>query len=291
MPAAPTFDLQSHSLHSDGELAAAEVVRAAAAAGVELLALTDHDTVDGVDEALAAGVREGVRVVPATELSAVQQGAVDVHILGYKLDHHNRALGDALETFRADRELRAERMIARLAELGVVLERAPLEARRAAGKPIGRPHLAAAALAHPDNAARLAAEELGDTGAFIVAYLVPGRPGYVPRLAPTVEDAIGVIHGAGGVAVWAHPFWDVDAGAEVVATIDRFDALGVDGVEVFYPSHTRAHVELLAERCERLGLLQTGSADFHGPDHPHFNRFRAFELYGRDPVLGPIGLG
>jgi 3',5'-nucleoside bisphosphate phosphatase len=286
---APTFDLQSHSLQSDGELAPAEVVRAAAAAGVELLALTDHDTVDGVDEALAAARRHGVRLTPATELSAVQEDAVDVHILGYEINHGDRLFRDRLESFRADRELRAERLAERLDQLGFVLARGPLEQRRAAGKPIGRPHLATAVISHPDNAARLAAEGLGDIGAFIEMYLVPGAPAYLPRLRPSVTEAIDAIHAAGGVAVWAHPFWDVDTDDEVLATIERFKRLGIDGVEVFYTSHTRAHVELLAHRCAQLGLLQTGSTDFHGPGHGFFDRFRAFELYGREPVLGPIG--
>jgi predicted metal-dependent phosphoesterase TrpH len=289
VPATPTFDLQSHSLQSDGELAPAEVVRAAAAAGVELFALTDHDTVDGVDEALAAALRHGVRLTPATELSAVQEDAVDVHILGYEVDHRDVSFLDRLESFRADRELRAERLVARLEQLGFGLEDAPLEQRRAAGKPIGRPHLAAAVLSHPDNAARLAAEGLDDIGPFIKRYLIPGAPAYLPRLSPSVAEAIDAIHAAGGVAVWAHPFWDVDTDDEVLETIDRFRALGVDGVEVFYPSHTRAHVDLLADRCAELELLQTGSTDFHGPEHGLFNRFRGFELYDREPVLGPIG--
>jgi predicted metal-dependent phosphoesterase TrpH len=264
-------------------------VRAAAAAGVELLALTDHDTVAGVDEALAEAHQHGLRITPATELSAVQEDAVDVHVLGYEIDHRDATFRDRLEAFRADRALRAERLMKLLEQLGFALDTALLDQRRAEGEPIGRPHLAAAVLSHPDNAARLAAEGLEDQGAVIEAYLVPGAPAYLPRLHPNVAEAIRAIHDAGGVAVWAHPFWDVEASAEVLATIDRFHALGLNGVEVFYPSHTRAHVELLAEHCAALGLLQTGSTDFHGPGHSLFNRFRAFELYGREPVLGRIG--
>jgi predicted metal-dependent phosphoesterase TrpH len=100
-----------------------------------------------------------------------------------------------------------------------------------------------------------------------------------------------VIHAAGGVAVWAHPYWDIDQDAEVLARIDAFAAAGLDGVEVFYPSFTAAQTHLLADRCEALGLLTTGSADFHGPEHPRFNAFRAFDLHGREPRLGPIAAG
>ena len=151
----PAFDLQSHSLHSDGELPAAQVVENAALAGVELLALSDHDTVDGVDEALAAGAVHGVRVVPATEISAVDGDYEDLHVLGYGIDHRSSLLGERLLDARADRERRADAMSDRLRELGFEVDPGPIDARKAAGKPVGRPHLAAAVLAHPANAERL----------------------------------------------------------------------------------------------------------------------------------------
>jgi 3',5'-nucleoside bisphosphate phosphatase len=285
------FDLQSHSLHSDGELAAAQVVENAAAAGVRLLALSDHDTVDGVDEALATGALHGVRVVPATEISAVDGPYEDLHVLGYGIDHRSALLNERLLDARGDRERRAERMARRLRELGFEVDPAPIEARKAAGKPVGRPHLAAAVLAHPANAERLAEEGHADVSSFIPAYLIQGKPGYVARTHPTVEEAIGWIHDAAGVAVWAHPFWDIEAEDEVLAAIERYREAGLDGVEVFYASHTRAQTELLADRCEELGLLATGSSDYHGPDHRLFSRFRAFDLHGREPNLGPIAHG
>ena len=185
--AAPTFDLQAHSLHSDGELPAAEVVTRAAEAGVELFALSDHDTVDGVQEALNAGAQAGIRVVPAVEISAVGEGEGDLHLLGYGIEHDDARLRARLEEYRADRELRAERMTERLEESGFALERAPLDARRAAGKPIGRPHLATAALSHGDNAARLEAEDIVEVGDFIESYLVPGAPAWLPRRAGSQE--------------------------------------------------------------------------------------------------------
>jgi adenylyl-sulfate kinase len=285
------FDLQSHSVHSDGELAAAQVVENAAAAGVRLLALSDHDTVDGVDEALAAGALHGVRVVPATEISAVDGPYEDLHVLGYGIDHRSALLNERLLDARGDRERRADAMAARLRELGFEVDPAPIDARKAAGKPVGRPHLAAAVLAHPANAERLAEEGHDDVSSFIPAYLIQGRPGYVARTHPTVEEAIRWIHDAAGVAVWAHPFWDVDAGDDVLAAIERYREAGLDGVEVFYTSHTRQQTLLLADRCEALGLLATGSSDYHGPDHRLFSRFRAFDLHGREPNLGPIAHG
>jgi 3',5'-nucleoside bisphosphate phosphatase len=287
----PAFDLQSHSLHSDGELAAAQVVENAASAGVRLLALSDHDTVDGVDEALAAGALHGVRVVPATEISAVDGPYEDLHVLGYGIDHRSGLLNERLLDARGDRERRAGAMAKRLGELGFEVDPAPIEARKAAGKPVGRPHLAAAVLAHPANAARLAEEGHSDVSSFIPAYLIQGKPGYVARTHPTVEEAIGWIHDAAGVAIWAHPYWDIKADDEVLAAIDRYREAGLDGVEVFYASHSQEQTLLLADRCERLGLLATGSSDYHGPGHRLFSSFRAFELHGREPNLGPIAHG
>jgi adenylyl-sulfate kinase len=146
-------------------------------------------------------------------------------------------------------------------------------------------------LAHPANAERLAAEGHSDVSSFIPAYLIQGKPGYVARTHPTVEEAIGWIHEAAGVAVWAHPFWDIESEEEVLAAIDRYHAAGLDGVEAFYTSHTPEQTALLADRCEELGLLSTGSSDYHGPDHRLFSRFRAFDLNGRTPNLGPIAYG
>lgn len=286
---AATFDLQSHSRCSDGELAPADVVAAAAAAGIELLALTDHDTVAGVDEAVAAArAHGGIRVVPATELSAVHGPHEDLHLLGYGIDHRDPALLAALEDFRADRARRIEAMAMRLRELGFALDDATLAERRAAGLPLGRPHLADAVLRHPGNAERLAAEGIDGRDALFPAYLVPGAPGYVPRSRPTVEEAIELVHRASGVAVWAHPFWDLASPSEVLATLEEFATKGLDGVEAFYPTHTRDQTLLLVEAAADRDLLTTGSTDFHGPGHERFAGFGAFDLHGCEPRLGPI---
>jgi 3',5'-nucleoside bisphosphate phosphatase len=283
----PTFDLQAHSIHSDGTLGAADVVAHAARAGVQLLALTDHDTTDGVAEARTAARAHGIALSPAAELSAVHGGYEDLHILGYEIDDDDDDLIAALHDFRGDRARRIEQMADRLRELGFELDDAPLRARRAAGKPIGRPHLADAMLAHPANARRLQDEGIDGRDALFPPYLIPGAAAYVARSRPTVAQAIEVIHGAGGVAVWAHPFWDVDDQTETLATLRAFVDAGLDGVEAFYATHTQAQTEALYRAAD--GLLTTGSADFHGPEHERFNAFRAFELHGLEPNLGPIG--
>ena len=284
----PIFDLQSHSIHSDGALEARDVVASAAAAGVELLALSDHDTVDGVQQALDAASDLGVRLVTAVEISSVDRHKQDLHVLGYLIDHRDSVLRDRLSAWRDDREQRAEAMGAALRELGYELDESEISRRRAEGKPIGRPHLADAVVHHPANAQRLRDEGLAERSAFLEAYLIDGKPAFKLRTTPTVTESIEAIHDAGGVAVWAHPFWDVADAGDVLATIDRFREWGLDGVEAFYATHTREQAEMLADRCAELGLLSTGSSDFHGPAHKLFSRFRAFSTYGREPALGAI---
>ncbi len=283
---APRFDLQSHSLRSDGALEPAAVVAAAAAAGVSMLALTDHDTVDGVAEAIGAGAEHGVTIVPAVEISTVDALGEDFHVLGYGIDPADDGLAVALERWRADRAARIDRMADQLTLLGLPPDRTEIEARRAAGLPVGRPHLANAAI--EANGERLHADGLDECSAFLEAYLCKGRPAYSRRTTPTVPEAIEAIHAAGGVAVWAHPFWDLAEDDDVTGALERFSDAGLDGVEAFYATHDGHQTRLLCAAADRLGLLTTGSADFHGPQHSRFSRFRAFELHGLQPRLGPI---
>ncbi|HTT27153.1 MAG TPA: PHP domain-containing protein, partial [Solirubrobacteraceae bacterium] len=151
----PTFDLQSHSLHSDGALEPGDVVATAAQEGVELLALSDHDTVDGVQAAADAAAGLGVRLAPAVEISSVDRNKQDLHVLGYQIDHHDQALRERLRDWREDRERRAEAMADALRELGYELDDSEIARRKAQGKPIGRPHIADAVVHHPANSQRL----------------------------------------------------------------------------------------------------------------------------------------
>ena len=263
-------------------------MRAAAAAGVQLLALSDHDTAAGVPEAALAAADEGIGLVPATEITAIWEGSQDLHVLGYLIDPGDPTLVSTLERSRSDREHRAQAMADALRDFGYELDEGALARRSAEGKSIGRPHLAQAVVSVEANHDRLESEGLLDPTAFLVAYLIEGKPAFKPRQAPTVAESIELIHAAGGVAVWAHPFWDVKDPAAVLAAIDTFRAAGLDGVESFYVAHTREQTELLVDYCAKLGLLSTGSSDFHGPEHQTFSRFRAFDTYGLAPVLGPI---
>jgi predicted metal-dependent phosphoesterase TrpH len=282
------FDLQSHSYHSDGELAPAEVVANAAAAGVELLALSDHDSVAGVEEAAAAAREHGIGLVTATEISTKHGDREDLHVLGYGVDVSSAELVERLAGFRGARERRAEDMAEALRANGWELDESPIEARRAEGKSIGRPHLAQAVVAHPANRERLEREDVNDVSPFIANYLITGKPGFVARAFPSVAEAIELIHSAGGVAIWAHPFWDVEDPEAALGLAAEFADFGVDGIEAFYATHDERQTGLLVDFCSERGLLTTGSSDYHGPDHKLFSRFLAYETFGREPNLGPI---
>ena len=266
----------------------AAVVAAAHEAGVELLALSDHDTVDGLDEAFdAAAATDGkLTLVSAVEISSLDLGDKDLHILGYGIDHHDPVLLARLQLWREDRWTRGERMAEAMRENGwqVTLP-------QRGDQPLGRPHIAAAIFDDPANAQRAAAEGLAYSTELLVAYLVPGAPGYRGRTAPTVGQAVEAIHEAGGKAIWAHPYWDFRDEDQHEATrdvLERFAALGGDGVEAFYTSHTEDETRRLVELAAGLDMLTTGSADFHGPKNPNFSGFRNFSLYGLEPNLGPI---
>ncbi|CAN5506132.1 PHP domain-containing protein [soil metagenome] len=257
------IDLQSHSTVSDGELPPAEVVAAAAAAGIETMALTDHDAVDGLAEAIAAAESHGIEIVPAAEISCIHAHIDDLHVLGYWIDIE--AMRPMCERAQAERVTRAEEIVAKLNSLGVDVDFE--EAKRQAGdaSSVGRPHIAKAAGTKPD-----------EMGAFFEEYLIPGAKAFVSRRWPTAAEAIDLIRAAAGTPVLAHPFWDIDEPTEVEALIDNLD---IDGVEVFYPAHDRAQTEFLVGVCRDRGLAATASSDFHGPNHKMFSTFGAYETF------------
>ncbi|MEX0973709.1 MAG: PHP domain-containing protein [Solirubrobacterales bacterium] len=265
------IDLQSHSTVSDGQLAPAGVVEEAAKAGVSTLALTDHDAIAGVPEAAEAAAKLGVELVPAIEMSCVHEFAEDLHVCGYWVDLE--AIGPACERAQRERVSRAGEIVEKLRAEGfeLTLDDAVREAGDALS--IGRPHIARAAGAS------------GDLGPFFEEYLVPGAKAFVPRRWPTAEQAVQVIKRAGGVAVVAHPYWDISDPAEVEELIR---ALDVDGVETFYPTHSKQQTEHLLALCEELDLTPTASSDYHGPTHKTFAAFGAYDTYGLAEPQVPV---
>jgi len=257
------IELQAHSTVSDGQLEPAAVVQAAAEAGVTTLALSDHDAVAGVPRAEAVAFGLELALVPAVEMSCVHEYADDLHVLGYWIDVE--AIAPACERAQKERVARAGEIVERLRTFGfrLTLEDAIAEAGDALS--VGRPHIARAAGAKQD--------QMND---FFAEYLVPGAKAFVPRAWPSAEQAVRLIHEAGGVAVVAHPYWDVKDPEQVEALIA---ALDVEGVEAFYPDHSREQTEHLLAICSQRGLTPTASSDFHGPTHKTFSRFGAYRTY------------
>jgi predicted metal-dependent phosphoesterase TrpH len=257
------IELQSHSTVSDGQLAPARVVEEAAKAGVTTLALTDHDAVAGVPEAEAAARDAGLELVPAIEMSCVHEYAEDLHVCGYWVDLEK--IAPACERAQHERRNRAGEIVENLRREGFDLTLADAIREAGAADSIGRPHIARAAGAS------------GDLGPFFEEYLVPGAKAFVPRRWPSAEQAIELIRAAGGVAVVAHPYWDIPEPEKVEHLIRTLQA---DGIETFYPSHTREQTAHLLSLCAELSLVPTASSDYHGPTHKTFATFGAYDTYG-----------
>lgn len=245
---APAFvDLQVHSTASDGALPPAAVVEAAAAAQLHAMALTDHDTVDGLAEAEDAGRRLGVRIVRGVEFSTYFVDD-ELHLLGLHLAHPD-TMAAALERLKADRVARAEEIVEILNRHGVPLTMEAVRAE-AGDAAVGRPHIARAMVAG------------GWVGEFRDAFdkwIGWKRPAYVPRERFEVADAITLVHEAGGLAVWAHP-----GESATIPRLTRLKALGLDGVECLHPSHPPYLVTRLVEHAEKVELLPSGGSDWHG---------------------------
>jgi predicted metal-dependent phosphoesterase TrpH len=240
-------DLHAHSTASDGSATPTGLVAAARQAGLAAIALTDHDTIGGLREAIAAARGSDLRVVPGVELSAVDPSG-ETHLLGLHLSDLD-SIDAQLRELREMRRTRAERIVQRLNALGVAVTMDEVLVQSAGGA-IGRPHVARALVAKgfaPDL--RTAFDR----------FLGAGRPAFVQKDRLSLADAIGIVHRGGGIAVLAHP------GAS--ATADRLKALatlGLDGVEVRHPSHDDAEIGRIMGLTERLGLLPSGGSDWHG---------------------------
>jgi 3',5'-nucleoside bisphosphate phosphatase len=244
----PTVDLHMHSTASDGMFPPAEVVRRAHAARLSAIALTDHDCIDGVLEARDTATPLGLRVVTGVELSAMDDEGDELHLLGLHVDDL-AVLESPLAHFRLTRATRADQMIERLAALGVPLAREAVD-QMAGGGVIGRPHVARALVQ---------AKHARDLRDAFDRFLGFGRPAYVAKEHFALTDAIALVHAAGGIAVWAHP------GSQ--GSSDRVQALaaiGLDGLEVFHPSHSTADIERLAVLAEAFDLVTSGGSDWHG---------------------------
>jgi predicted metal-dependent phosphoesterase TrpH len=243
-------DLHVHTTASDGALTPSEVVRAAVVAHLSAIAITDHDTTDGLDEALAAGGGTTTAVLPGVELSVDEKTGSDVHVLGLLVDHRDPALAVTLAGLRLEREERAAAMVAALAAAGHPIDLESVKTISGSGS-IGRVHVARALVA--------AASAPSIEAAF---RLLIGRdaPFYFRKRTLSAAEAIDAIHGAGGVAVLAHPGVSGESAFPVLL------AAGIDGIEAFHAEHSAADQQRFARLAAKHGLLVTGGSDFHAPD-------------------------
>jgi predicted metal-dependent phosphoesterase TrpH len=255
------IDLHCHSTASDGLLAPAEVARRAAANGVDLLALTDHDNLDGLPAARAAADESGMRFINGVEIS-IEWGGLQVHILGYNFDANDAALNAGLESIRSGRVDRARRMAADLEKAGIpgCFE----GAMRFAANPnlISRSHFA-----------RYLVEQrvCKDMRSVFDSYIVPGRPGYVQHHWATLEESVGWVLGAGGIAAIAHPGRYKLSRAEMRTMLDEFKRLGGQAIEIVSGSHSAENVTVFGRLAREYGFMASCGSDFHGPGESYID--------------------
>lgn len=241
-------DLHIHTNYSDGEYPPKEVVRRAARAGLSVIAITDHDNILGIEEAVEEGEAIGVSVLPGVELSAEDNGS-DIHILGYLFDYRNEELRDTLEFFREERLKRAKIIVEKLRGMGVSLEMEEVLEEAGHGA-VGRPHIAHVLIKRGYVATVREAFE---------NYLGYESPAYVPKFKMTVKDAIDLIKKAGGIPVMAHP--GLSAPPHKVM---EFIGLGLLGLEIWHPEHDEDTVAFYSRVADEHGLVKTGGSDYHG---------------------------
>ena len=243
----PVLELHCHTTCSDGSLTPAELVNYAAQRGVKALAITDHDTMAGWDEAIATATPLSLEIVPGLELSTVHNGR-SLHVLGFYPDEQK--LQAPLQVRVEGRKRRARKMAEKLAELGYPIELPDMSGSMAPG----RPHIA--------SALKKAGHVNSHEEAF-ERFLKDDGPAYVPYEKFTVQEGIQLLLSCGAVPVWAHPY--IFRGGSVETVLPELLEAGLMGLEVYHPTHSPSNVRKLEEYCQKYGLLMTGGSDYHGP--------------------------
>lgn len=241
-------DLHIHTSYSDGADTPAEVVARAKALGLGAVAITDHDTLEGIKPAIAAGREHNLEIIPGVELGSAYQEQ-EVHILGYLIDVQDREFLTRLSSIRSDRELRMESMVKKLQALGFPVNLDRVRAISGEGS-IGRPHLAAALVETGMVKTMTEAFDL---------YIGQGKPAYVPRTKITPAEAVRMIRDCGGVAVLAHPGLH-----KIQVPLEELIAAGIAGLEVHHPAHSRELAGYYERLAREKGLIATGGSDYHG---------------------------
>jgi 3',5'-nucleoside bisphosphate phosphatase len=261
-----SIDLHAHTTASDGSLTPAELVELAVRTGLSALAVTDHDTVGGLDEAMEAATRASLELVPGIEL-AVTYPSGRFHMLGYLIDPASPILCGRLRLLQENRAKRNERMVAKMQGLGLAVTMKDVREASGGGQ-IGRPHMALALMRKG---------LVGSVQEAFEKYLADGAAAHVPKDKITPQEGIDLIHAAEGLAVMAHPAslgLDDDA---LFSELHRLRGLGLDGVECYYSQHTPWRTEALLGMAERAELMPTGGSDFHGTPKPNVFLGKVYE--------------
>jgi 3',5'-nucleoside bisphosphate phosphatase len=266
------IELHTHTTYSDGILTPQQLVDRAAHAGVKALAITDHDTLHGWNEAIAAAKQYQMEIIPGVELSTVHNGR-SLHILGY---YPQRALLESPLTERlAGRKRRAKQMVANLSQMGYPLELEQLDANMA----LGRPHIASA---------MIRAGYVSSSQEAFERFLGEDRPAYVHYEKFSIQEGISLIRDCGGIPVWAHPY--LFRGGKVEDVLPDLLAAGLMGLEVYHPHHGNNKVHRLQQLCQEHNLLITGGTDYHGSDldHPENERWQLNQFNLPLSLLEPL---
>ena len=256
------IDLHMHSSYSDGSSSLEELLAEARRIGLTAIALTDHDTIDGVPEFMRLGEQHGIRTVPGVEISVDTKlpNNGHMHILGLLIDPQSVTLRDTLNELMTQRNLRAQKIIRKLNDLDVDITREELEAEAGEGA-IGRPHVAAILVRKG---------VVGSIQEAFDVYLAKGQPAYMDKMKLGEADAIAMIKDAGGLAIMAHPhLMHYDSVDEAVEKISSMKALGLDGFEVYYSGMPAEYTTRLLKLAGEMDFAISGGSDFHGSNKPH----------------------
>ena len=251
------IDLHLHSTFSDGTYTPEQLVKMAKTTGLKAISITDHDTVDGTQEAVDAGAEYGVRVIPGVELSVFLDD-FNFHLLGYQFDWRDQTLNTKLDKLQESRSRRNSVIISKLRELGLDISEEELQEISRNGQ-TGRPHIA-----------RLLVEKkvVRDIDQAFALYLRKGKPGYARRFIYHVEEAISLIHDSGGCAVLAHPAQISRSIPVLEDLLGHLKVIGLDGVETYYPTQKGAFLKSLRRLAASHALIETGGSDYHGDIRP-----------------------
>ncbi|MFC2170541.1 PHP domain-containing protein [Calditrichota bacterium] len=255
------IDLHIHTTASDGSFTPGEIVDMALNKGLSAIAITDHDTVAGIKEALRAAENTALEIVPGVEISteySSENTEITLHLLGYFIDHHDAALIDTLKWMQEIRDQRNPRIIKRLNDLGIPVKTE--EVAQAAGEGVvGRPHIAEVLIRHG------VVETMDEA---FDRYLGTNGQAYVPKTRISLEKAIDLILAAGGIPVLAHPMILTRKHNDIEKLLPAWIQLGLKGIEVWYTEHTEKETEYYSSLADRFELVKTGGSDFHGVYKP-----------------------